>query len=112
MLRQWLWQQCHYQLDSTDVWQIIVLMYLGAATSAQNGVRTHLLAALFSQPHQCEQVHLIQWNPIVTATFLAIDTAVAAQCERTLKSDNANLHLIEQSQPHTRLYYRLYPSLK
>ena len=83
MLRQWLWQRCPYQLDSTDVWQIIVLMYVAAATSAQNGVRTHLLVALLSQPHQCEQVNLIQWNPIVTATFLAVATAVATQCEQT-----------------------------
>ena len=111
-MRHWLQQRCRYQLDSTDVQQIMVLMYVAAATSAQNLVRTHLLVALLLQPHQCEQVHLIQWNPIVTATFLAVAAAVAAQCERTLKSHNANLHLIEQSRPHTRLYYRLYPSLK
>ena len=69
MVRQRLWQRCHYELESTDVWQIIVLMYVATATAAQNGVRTHLLVAPLLQPHQCEQVHLIQWNPIITVTF-------------------------------------------
>ena len=59
------------QMDSTDG---------AAAAAAQNGVRTHLLAAPLPQPHQCEQVHLIQWNPIDSSTVAA---AVAAPCERT-----------------------------
>ena len=54
---QQLRQRCHYQFDSTDVRQVIVLMYVAAATAAQNGVRTHLLAAPLPQSHQCEQVH-------------------------------------------------------
>ena len=80
-MRQWLRQRQCYQLDSTDVRQIIVLMYVATVTAAQNGVRTHLLVALLLQPHQCEQVHLIQWNPIDSGTVAA---AVAAPCERTL----------------------------
>ena len=57
-------------------------MYVASATAAQNGVRTHLLAAPLPQPHQCEQVHLIQRNSIDSGTIAA---AVAAPCERTLK---------------------------
>ena len=68
-VRQRLRQRQRYQLDSTDVRQIVVLMYVAGAAASQNGVRTHLLVAPLPQPHQCEQVHLIQWNPIVTATF-------------------------------------------
>ena len=64
-------------------------MYVAAAAAMQNGVRTHLLAAPLPQPHQCEQVHLIQWNPIDSGTVAA---AVAAPCERTF---NCNTYLIE-----------------
>ena len=44
-------QQCRYQFDSIDVWQIIVLMYVAATTATQNGVGTHLLAAPLPQLH-------------------------------------------------------------
>ena len=57
-----------------------IKMYVAAAAATQNGVGTHLLAAPLPQPHQCEQVHLIQWNPIDSGTVAA---AVAAPCERT-----------------------------
>ena len=56
-------------------------MYVATAAATQNGVGTHLLATPLPQPHQCEQVHLIQWNPIDSGTVAA---AVAAPCERTL----------------------------
>ena len=55
-------------------------MYVTAAAAAQNGVGTDLLVALLPQLHQCEEVHLIQWNPIDRGTVAA---AVAAPCERT-----------------------------
>ena len=51
-------------------------------TAAQNVVRTHLLAAPMPQPNQCEQVHLIQWNPIESSTVAA---AVATPCERAFR---------------------------
>ena len=53
-----------------------------AAAAAQNGVGTHLLVAPLLQLHQCEQVHLIQWNPIDSGT---VAVAVAAPSERTFK---------------------------
>ena len=37
----------------------------------------HLVAPL-PHPHQCEQIHLIQWNPIDSGI---IATAIAAPCE-------------------------------
>ena len=55
-------------------------MYVATAAATQNGVRTHLLVAPLPQSHQCEQVHLTQWNPIDSGTVAA---AVAAPCERT-----------------------------
>ena len=61
-------------------------MYGATATAAQNGVGTHLLVAPLPQPHQCEQVHLIQWNPIDSGTVAA---PVAAPCERTYTITNS-----------------------
>ena len=58
-------------------------MYGATATAAQNGVGTHLLVAPLLQPHQCEQVHLKQGNPIDSGTVAA---AVAAPCERTFSA--------------------------
>ena len=56
-------------------------MFGAAAAAAQNKVGTHLLAAPLPQPHQCEQVHLIQWNPIdsgtgATATAVSVWTSL------------------------------------
>ena len=65
-------------------------MYVAAATATHNGVRTHLLAAPLLRPHQCEQVHLIQWNPIDSGTVAA---AIAAPCERTLTHQSGVLDL-------------------
>ena len=55
---------------------------------------------------------MASWFTILYRAFDIFFSGKNKKCERTLKSHNANLHLIEQSQPHTRLYYRLYPSLK
>ena len=57
-------------------------MYVAAAAASQNGVGTHLLVAPLLQPNQCEQVHLIQWNPIDSGT---VATAIVTPCERTLR---------------------------
>ena len=62
-------------------------MYGAAAAVAQNGVGTHLLVTPLPQPHQCEQVHLIQWNSIDSGTVAA---AVAAPCERTFSVVGSN----------------------
>ena len=80
-VRQRLRQRCRYQLDSTDVQQIIVLKCM---------VPLPLPHRMGSEPiylrHQCEQVHyLIQWNPIDSGTVAAAD---AASCERIFKGVN------------------------
>ena len=71
-----------------------IKMYGATATATQKWVGTHLLAAPLSQPHQCEQVHLTQWNPIDSGT---VTTAVAAPCEQTFTPVNRSCMVHTQS---------------